>query len=458
MRRLNYIELFFSSIMYSILPEKQQERIQLTRLQHLVHFARSKSRFFNQLYSRVSDDCQLSDLPITTKQMMMQHFDSWVTDPDAHLDRVKAFMSDQENLSKQFLNRYMAATTSGSTGYPAILLYDHSTRNVATVISCTRTRILRFPMCCIFVDEDFGMSNGIVRQNLKKFPFLKKFMRVVNAKRPIEEVDQELNEARPKVITGYPGTLEILADEAIEGRLSIRPSLIVVSGEHLSEKTREKIKSAFHCTVQSLYGCTEGGSMACECRFGHLHINSDWCILEPVDADFKPVRYGELSNKLLLTNLANRIQPIIRYELTDRAIIHDDPCPCGRSGLWIEIEGRTSDVLYFDADGKKIGIAPMSLYDTIEVVPGVKHFQVILHENNTIELRLVCMPSADVQQTFDTVDQEIRKSLMQNHVQNARVYLSDLLPQLDPRSGKFKQIYQAFNKSVKSQSEQSQVS
>ena len=40
-------------------------------------------------------------------------------------------------------------------------------------------------------------------------------------------------------------------------------------------------------------------------------------ILEPVDRDYRPTPPGELSHTVLLTNLANAVQPIIRYDLGD---------------------------------------------------------------------------------------------------------------------------------------------
>ena len=32
----------------------------------------------------------------------------------------------------------------------------------------------------------------------------------------------------------------------------------------------------------------EGGEIACECAEGHLHINEDWVIMEPVDERYQP--------------------------------------------------------------------------------------------------------------------------------------------------------------------------
>jgi phenylacetate-coenzyme A ligase PaaK-like adenylate-forming protein len=66
--------------------------------------------------------------------------------------------------------------------------------------------------------------------------------------------------------------------------------------------------------------------VAYDCGYGSVHVNADWVILEPVDAAYQPVAVGQPSQKVLLTNLANRVQPIIRYEMGDSVTIDPEPC------------------------------------------------------------------------------------------------------------------------------------
>ena len=140
--------------------------------------------------------------------------------------------------------------------------------------------------------------------------------------------------------------------------------------------------------MQTHYSCTEGGTVACECTKQHFHINDDWLIVEPVDADGKPVPDGVRSDKILLTNLYNYTQPFIRYEVTDRVIMHHEPCACGNPSPWIELEGRTDDVTCFTEDEKTIRIAPLPVYATLKEVHEVRRFQVLIHPENRVELRI----------------------------------------------------------------------
>src|SRR5204863_10195 len=60
------------------------------------------------------------------------------------------------------------------------------------------------------------------------------------------------------------------------------------------------------------------------------HVNADWAILEVVDDEYRPVPPGELGRRVLLTNLSNRAQPLIRYEVNDRVRLDAaGPCACG---------------------------------------------------------------------------------------------------------------------------------
>jgi phenylacetate-coenzyme A ligase PaaK-like adenylate-forming protein len=53
-----------------------------------------------------------------------------------------------------------------------------------------------------------------------------------------------------------------------------------------------------------------------------MHVNADWVIWEPVDAQGHPTPLGGLSHSTLLTNLANHVQALIRYDVGDQITVH----------------------------------------------------------------------------------------------------------------------------------------
>src|SRR3712207_300277 len=112
---------------------------QRARLAETVAFARERSPYFRKLYrglpSQVSD---LRLLPPVRKADLMDNFDEWVTDPDVTRGDLEAFVADPSLIGHEYLNRYMAWTTSGTTGTPAILVHDRRSLAVMSALSVTR--------------------------------------------------------------------------------------------------------------------------------------------------------------------------------------------------------------------------------------------------------------------------------------------------------------------------------
>ena len=75
-------------------------------------------------------------------------------------------------------------------------------------------------------------------------------------------------------------------------------------------------------------------------------------MVENVDADDRPVPPGTPGARLLVTNLHNLVQPLIRLAVSDVVTLHPEPCPCGRPLVRAAaIEGRSDDVLSLPARG-----------------------------------------------------------------------------------------------------------
>lgn len=423
------------------LSRGQLEHLQQRRLNALVRFAREHSPYYRELFAKVGEEYRLEDLPATSKPEMMANFDRVLTDSAITMRRIEEYTKDPDHIGRMIDGKYLVFKTSGSTGNPAVVLYDKPSIDVSSAVAALRTfarhedfkAFMRHgkKTAGVFADHGFYLACGMSRYLQLKMPGRQTKITVdVNA--PEAQIVEELNAFAPAMLSGYPSNLALLADAE---ELRIHPDVVITGGELLTDAVRGKLKHKFGCTVQTHYSCTEAGEIACECREGHLHINEDWVIVEPVDRDGKPVGDGVLSDRVLITNLADRIQPFIRYELTDRIVVHSEPCRCGRNTRWLEIEGRTDDTLVLE-NGVKV--APMSLYRILEEVKGVRRFQLVQTDPDTLELRLIC---EDPDAAFAEAERELQAFFADRGVTNLKIRRSEQIPQADPVSGKFKHVY-----------------
>lgn len=442
--KMNLISAMLKIYKGNNLSSKQIKKLQDKRLKKLVNYARNNSLYFKNLYNSIGDNFSLEELSVTNKIEMMKNFDLWITDANINMKRIEEFTSNIDNVGRMIDGKYLIFKTSGSTGNPATVLYDKQNIDVASAVAAFRTFARKKDLKAfmkkgkrtagVFANYGFYLACGMSRYLQLKTPNKKNKITIdVNASE--EQIIKELNEFNPSMLSGYPSNLALLSNFE---QLFIKPDVVITGGELLTEEIREKLTNKFNCYVQTHYSCTEAGEIACECSERHLHINEDWVIVEPVDKDNKPVGYGVLSDKILITNLSNYIQPFIRYEITDRVVVHNERCKCGKSSCWLEIEGRTDDILEFQND---ILIAPMSFYKILEEIKGITRFQLIQKSYKKLELRLV---ADGKQSTFEQAKKALQEFLNSKNIFDVEIVLSNEVPQTNKISGKYNHIYKDF--------------
>ena len=450
MKKTGILKAMKLCIDYQKMNEEDKRALSSSRLRALVTHARVNSPYYQKLYAHVPEEFTLEELPPTDKRQLMAHWNEWICDRDLTLQEVEAFMEDKDNIGRKLKKKYLVFTTSGSTGNPLVALYDPTANNIMGGISACRSYARKEDLRAfikrggksigVFADGGFYLGNSSIRSRLRTMPWKKKQLAVSSALYPIPEIVEQLNSFQPAMLGGYPSHLELLIAEAEAGRLKIAPVIIMTGGEYLSDGLRKRLAETFHCYVQTSYSCTEGGCVACECTERHFHINDDWIIVEPVDAEGNPVPDGVLSDKIYLTNLYNYTQPYIRYEITDRVIMHREPCSCGNSAPWIELEGRSDDVTAFQGERGEVRVAPLAVYAVLKEVPGIRRFQVMVCPGNKIDLRMEEKEGENRETVFALAKEQLVQYLKTQKIANVQVLLSEEMPQQDPGSGKFKHI------------------
>jgi phenylacetate-CoA ligase len=169
-----------------------------------------------------------------------------------------------------------------------------------------------------------------------------------------------------------------LADEQHAGRLRLAPQTLITIAELRTPAMTQRLQDAFGIHPFNAYGSTEGlwGS-ECEYHQG-IHLFEDSTLVENVDPDGQPVPAGQPGARLLVTNLYNLVQPLLRLEVTDLVTLDPDPCRCGRTLVRASaIHGRSDDTLSLPArDGGRVAVHPLH-FALLTRDPHVREFQVV---------------------------------------------------------------------------------
>ena len=423
---------------------------QRRRLAEMVAFARAQSPYYPELYRNVANGADDSTLlPVTDKKRLMANFDDWCTDREVTLEKARAFASDLNRIGERFLGKYTLATTSGTTGTPGIFIMDEHNMAVTNAMMLRMLGswlgvgdvlkiLFRGARIAMNVAPGGHSATGVAAARLNKSARGRAKLRAFSSHTPTAELVDELNKYRPALIAPYASVAKLLALEQEAGRLNISPVQIVCAAEGLPLEDYGRIATAFRSRVRNSYACTECSFLSYSCEHGWLHVNSDWLVLEPVDAEHRPVRPGEPSHTVLLSNLANQVQPILRYDLGDSVTFRPDPCPCGNPLPAIRVRGRAAEVMTFSTrDGGRVDIPPLAL--EVDHIDGVERFQIVQRAPDVLRVRLHFAANADTDRIWQIVHSEMSHLLKSRGLDQVMIEKADEGPQ-QSAGGKFRTV------------------
>ena len=254
----------------------------------------------------------------------------------------------------------------------------------------------------------------------------------------LENLDRfvaEIRARRPRMLFGYPSALaKVAAHAKARGQrlddLGVR--VVFVTSEMLYDHQRELIGNAFGCKVANGYGGRDAGFIAHQCPQGGMHISAEDIVVEIVGPGGELVADGE-PGEIVVTHLATRDFPFIRYRTGDIGILAQRTCVCGRSlPLLEEIQGRSTDFVVA-ADGTVMhGLA---LIYILRDLPGIASFKIVQESRQRVRVQIVAgadFPSA--------MEQRIRDGFRARLGPSVEVII-DRVDVIEPeRSGKFRYV------------------
>jgi phenylacetate-CoA ligase len=236
-------------------------------------------------------------------------------------------------------------------------------------------------------------------------------------------------------VFGYPSAISLIAAHAEARGIRLDDlgvEVAFVTAERLYDAQRETIARVFGCRVANGYGGRDAGFIAHACPEGGMHITAEDVIVEAIDGEGAVLPPGE-PGELVVTHLATRDFPFIRYRTGDVGVLGDERCPCGRGlPLLREIQGRATDFVVAKDGTVMHGLA---LIYVLRDLPGIKAFRICQETIDRTDVFIVPDRGFD-QRTVETIRAGLSARLGRGVAINV-----ELVPEIPrERSGKFRYV------------------
>lgn len=412
------------------LPEEELWALRDGRLRQIVRYAAGSVPYYQHLFRKEGID------PESIKTVQDLHRIPLVEKPTVRKNP-NLFIST----TKQGQNS-LALTTSGSTGEPSTIHHDHDSL-LANIAYGERERSVLSSMC----GKRGGLREAYIlrpRSTITKvwdyyqkhtFAFSSRPRLLLDVLQPIEQIVDALNAFRPDILVGYGSYLEALFRtlKFRETRMHL-PQVLFYGAECMTEPGKVLIEKSFGVPVLSMYNAVEAFKIGflCEARNG-FHLHGDLCHVRIMNANGEDVVPGA-KGQVVISNLVNRGTVLLNYRLGDVASLASGTCSCGRIlPLLSELEGRVEDILFLSNGGF---VHPRAIWGVMGQRSEVLKYQLIQHEPERFELRIVTADEQSYQLVVDDVLVALRRLVGESAVIECE-YATGLEPEA---SGKFRPV------------------
>ena len=378
-------------------PADQLADWQQQQLRSLLAHAIEHSPWHRERLAGLGPDAPVDALPTMSKADVVAHFEDVVTDRRLTRDVIEDHLASLDAGDAYLFDEYHVVATGGSSGARTVLVWDWDGW-ADCFLSLGRRNLLRVapgvePVMASVVG-DHASHMGAAFMTTFSNPMIT--MHRIPATLPMATIVDRLNEVQPTTLQGYPTMLHRVALEQRAGRLRISPEVVFSSSETLTAETRGLLAETFEVPVENGYATSETGGLATPCGNGTwMHTNEDLNILEVEDG------------RVLVTNLMNKVMPLIRYELDDRVVLGEVDCACGTGHRTVlDVQGRTSEIFRF-AGGAEVH--PVLFSTAIGANRGVADYQV-RQRGEVLEVDIVPAGELDAASIGAAVERELAQA------------------------------------------------
>ena len=436
------------------------ERVRNAALTKILEAAANTPLYRRSLSRAAIAERRLDAIEQVSKMIFQERFSETFSNPAAARaltpERLTEWVRDPAHAGTFLDDKYLIAMTSGTTGRVGLFVNDIESWGRMRGLTFARMfrgrmsagdfmrliEIRQYKMAFIVGTASHTMTSLLA----KKVPRVGQLVLVpttLSVEMPLPALVKELNRLQPHLLHSYATVLELLAAEKRAGRLLATPDVITSGSEPLSAKWREAIRDAFPSTqLIETYAATECVPLATADADGEMLVNEDGCILEPVDDDLNPVAPGEVATKVLVTNLFNRIQPLVRYVLTDQVEIDARLAGDGSPFARIRVHGRTDDTFFLQGDDGRWQAHPPIPFEVLMLtVRGLLQYQLVHEQQNRLRVHYVPEPGPTSENLRARLASALQRYL-EEHSAGASVsfILDERAAIARPEMGKIRQI------------------
>ncbi len=407
--------------------EKNSRDVILSRqreqLKNIILRAYNSTIFYKNLYDQcgisekiINGQYEIEELPILTKLDLRDNLLNMVsTDVDSSLLRV--------------------GHTGGSTGLPVSYYYTPD------IIDKMNATLHIFYTRCGWEPGEKILHFWGARQDLKKTKNIKNALsQWLKAEKimPAYEFDEEtlaewyqiLIAHKPVIIQGYASVLAHLAEYIKKNDYSMYPIKGIYSTAEILYPTQRKLlEDVFETQIFDQYGCREIPGIACECRYGNMHIMTEMAYVESIKNSEAE------TGRLIITSLSNHAMPLIRYEVGDTGNLREGSCECGLPYPIMEMGMcRTNDIIVTKG-GKNI--YPSYFVHLMDEFRFVKQYQFRQTAPDKICLYIVGeMKSGQ----YEEISNKIRRKINEDYADELKLELKTNIKIKKTQSGKYRYV------------------